>query len=59
MTSPLGGDDPPLWGMQIDLEQSRAELKAAADAGGGKVGGCAGGLAGRGAPAATACGRPG
>ncbi|KAI8464936.1 MAG: ArsAB family transporter: arsenite [Monoraphidium minutum] len=36
VTSPLGGDDPPLWGMQIDLEQSRAELKAAVDAGGGQ-----------------------
>lgn len=37
VTSPLPGvDDPPLWGMQIDLEQSRAELKAAVDAGGGQ-----------------------
>ena len=38
--SPLAADPedgPPLWGMQLDLEQSRAELKAAVDAGGGKV----------------------
>jgi len=36
VTSPVGGDDLPLWGMQIDVEQSRADLKAAVEGGGGK-----------------------
>jgi arsenite-transporting ATPase len=38
VASPVAGPDdgPPLWGMQIDLEQSRQELRAAVDAGGGQ-----------------------
>jgi hypothetical protein len=36
---PVGGGELPLWGMQIDLEQARSELRAAV-AGGGTAGVC-------------------